>query len=130
MSEQDDVRGAIDKYVRAVASRDVGLLRSVFRADAHMWGYLGETLLSIPIEGFFTVVAGSPEPAAWAGGYSHKIRSIEVTGDVAVGVLEEAGYIGADFTNYFSLVRENGSWAIAGKTFFLTGGTVPPLPPM
>jgi hypothetical protein len=36
--------------------------------------------------------------------------------------------VSGDFTNYFSLVRANGTWAIASKTFFLTGGEAPPAP--
>lgn len=94
-----------------------------------MWGYLGDTFLTTPIEGFLTVVANTPDPAGWVGDYAHDIGSIEVTGDVAVAVLKETGYLGANFTNYFSLVRENGTWAIASKTFFLTGGAAPPAPP-
>jgi hypothetical protein len=124
----ESVRDAIEKYVAGVTKPDVDLVRSAFRADAHMWGYLGETLISIPIAGFFDIVANTPDPAGWVDGYSHDIHSIEVTGEVAVAVLTERGYLGGDFTNYFSLVRENGAWAIAGKTFFLTGGVAPPLP--
>lgn len=124
----EDVRKVIEKYVQGVAKPDVELVRSAFASDAHMWGYLGGAYVSAPIEGFLDVVAKTPDTSGWVGGYTHVIRSVEVTGDVAVAVLEESGYLGGDFTNYFSLVRENGGWAIASKTFFLTGGTVPPHP--
>jgi hypothetical protein len=125
---EKDVHAIVEKYVSGVTKPDVDLVRSAFRADAHMWGYLGGMFMSTPIEGFLSVVAQTPDPAGWAGGYSARIRSVEVTGDVAVAVLEETGYLGASFTNYFSLVRENGAWAIASKTFFLTGGEIPALP--
>lgn len=124
----EDVRAVVENYVSGVSKPDVELVRSAFRPDAHMWGYLGDTFLTIPIDAFLAVIARTPDPAGWVSGYSHQVRSIEVTGDVAVAVLEEWGYLGGDFTNYFSLVRENETWAIASKTFFLTGGEAPPAP--
>lgn len=124
----EDVREVIENYVRGVTKPDVELVTSAFLHDAHMWGYLGDTYLSIPIQGFFDLVAKTPDPAGWVSGYSHVVRSVEVTGDAAVAVLEEIGYLGGDFTNYFSLVRKSGAWAIASKTFFLTGGVAPPAP--
>jgi hypothetical protein len=125
---KDDVREVVEKYVAGVTKPDVDLVRSAFRSDAHMWGYLGDTFVNTPIAGFLDIVAGTPDPAGWVSGYSYAIPSIEVTGEVAVAVLEETGYLGGNFTNYFSLVRENGTWAIASKAFYLTGGEAPPAP--
>jgi hypothetical protein len=124
----EDVREVIEDYVSGVTECDVDLVRSTFRSDGHMWGHLGDTFLSMPIKGFLDVVANTPDPVGWVDGYSYTIPSIEVTGDIAIAVLEEVGYVGGNFTNYFSLVRENGTWAIASKTFFLTGGVAPPAP--
>ncbi|MEU6259651.1 nuclear transport factor 2 family protein [Streptomyces griseorubiginosus] len=124
----DAVREVIGKYVAGVSASDPELVGSAFRPDAHMWGYLGEELVTVPIGRFLDVVAGSPDPALWLDGYTHTVRSVEITGNVAAAVLEETGYLGSDFTNYFTLVREKGEWAIASKTFFLTGGQTPPAP--
>lgn len=120
--DEDDVHAVIENYVRGVTKPDVDLVRSTFLPDAHMWGYLDGLHVSAPVDGFLEVVAKTPDPAGWVSDYSHVIRSVEVTGDVAVAVLEESGCVGGDFTNYFSLMRENGTWAIASKTFFLTAG--------
>lgn len=122
-----EVQAAVEKYVSGVIANDVGLVSSAFRVDAVMWGFLGgDSVVTLPISTFLDVVAGAPDPSGWAADYTHKIHSIEITGDVAVAVLEETGYLGgADFTNYFSLVREDGRWQIAGKTFFLTAGALP-----
>lgn len=125
---EKDVKEVVENYVTGVTEPDVDLLRSVFRPDAHMWGYLGDTFVNTPIAGFFEIVAGAPDPVGWVSGYSYVIPSVNVTGDVAVAVLEETGYLGGNFTNYFSLVRENGTWAIASKAFYLTGGEAPPAP--
>ncbi|MFD7061200.1 nuclear transport factor 2 family protein [Streptomyces sp. NPDC059906] len=115
---QGHVESAVEAYVAAVSAGDPAAVREVFRPDAYMWGYLGTELVSAPIEAFCEVVAADPDTGAWAPGYTHTIRSVEVSGDVAVAVLDESGYQGHDFTNHFSLVREDGRWRIAGKTFF------------
>ncbi|MFJ9900668.1 nuclear transport factor 2 family protein [Streptomyces sp. NPDC091280] len=122
------VRAVIELYVTGVSASDAEVVASAFRPDARMWGYLGDQLVVAPITEFLNVVRETPDPGSWKDSYSHRIRSIDVTGNAAAGVLEETGYIGADFTNYFTLVRENGTWAIASKTFFLSGGDVPPAP--
>lgn len=121
-----DIEAVMETYVKGVSANDPGEVFSAFRPDGFMWGYLGGSdPVAMPISEFLKVVGGAPAPATWVSGYRYKIRSIEVTGDVAVAVLEETGYLGADFTNYFSLVRADGQWKIAGKTFYLTAGTLP-----
>ncbi|MFB6894448.1 SgcJ/EcaC family oxidoreductase [Kitasatospora sp. NPDC056327] len=111
------VRAVVQAYVDAVTAGDSAAVRAVFRPDAHMWGYLGERFVSAPIDAFCEVVAADTGERPWTGRYSSTIRSVEVTGEVAVAVLEEHGYQDADFTNHFSLVRADGHWLIAAKTF-------------
>ncbi|MYU26426.1 nuclear transport factor 2 family protein [Streptomyces sp. SID8352] len=115
--DHDGVRAAVEAYVTAVSAGDAGAVRAAFRPDAHMWGYLGTELVSAPIGAFCEVVAADT-PGEWTPGYSYTVRSVEVSGEVAVAVLDERGYQGHDFTNHFSLVREDGVWRLAGKTFF------------
>lgn len=115
--DHDGVHAAVRSYVRAVTAGDGDAVRAVFHPDARMWGYLGERFVSAPIEAFCEVVAAESGERHWSARYSWVIRSIEVNGEVAVAVLEEYGYQGADFVNHFSLVRTDGRWLIAGKTF-------------
>ncbi|MFF9349319.1 nuclear transport factor 2 family protein [Streptomyces sp. NPDC014734] len=112
------VRTVVEAYVSAVRAGDPEAVRAVFRPDAHMWGHLGAQLVSAPIGAFCQVVAAESGERAWTRTYTFTIRAIEVSGEVAVAVLDERGYQGADFTNHFSLVRESGVWLIASKTFF------------
>lgn len=114
----DAVRSAVQDYVTAVRAADPRAVRAAFRADAHMWGYLGQEFVSAPIEAFCEVVAADTDSHQWSQNYTYTIRSVEVSGEVAVAVLDEYGYQGHDFTNHFSLVRQDGGWRIASKTFF------------
>ncbi|MBB5939307.1 nuclear transport factor 2 family protein [Streptomyces zagrosensis] len=114
----DGVRSAVEAYVAAVSAADPNAVRAAFHTDAHMWGYLGQQFVSAPIEAFCEVVAAEADNREWTLAYTSTIRSVEVSGDVAVAVLDEYGYQGYDFTNHFSLVRQDGVWRIASKTFF------------
>ncbi|MFF0970327.1 nuclear transport factor 2 family protein [Streptomyces sp. NPDC003703] len=118
----DGVRAAVEAYVSAVCAGDPQAVREAFRPEAYMWGYLGRELVSAPIGAFCQVVAADSGERAWTRTYTYDIRSIEVSGEVAVAVLDERGYQGEDFTDHFSLVREDGQWRIASKTFFRTAG--------
>ncbi|MFE6774945.1 nuclear transport factor 2 family protein [Streptomyces sp. NPDC057702] len=118
----DAVRAAVEAYVTAVSAADPKAVRAAFGPDAHMWGYLGPEFVSAPIEAFCEVVAADTDAHTWSRDYSYAIRAVEVSGDVAVAVLDEYGYQGHDFTNHFSLVRRDGAWSIASKTFFRRDG--------
>ncbi|MFT2017567.1 nuclear transport factor 2 family protein [Streptomyces sp. 796.1] len=117
-ADHEGVHAAVQAYVSAVSVADPKAVRAAFRPDAHMWGYLGEEFVSAPIEAFCEVVAADTESAQWSREYTYAIRSVEISGEVAVAVLDEFGYQGHDFTNHFSLVRQDGEWRIASKTFF------------
>ncbi len=123
MESEQQVRAVVERYVDGCRRGDAETVRSAFRPDARMWGWLGPDLVAAPIEEFLAVVAGPepPEAAGWEERYRSEIHSISVTGEVAVAVLEESGFLGADFTNHFSLVREDGAWLIASKTFTTKG---------
>ena len=45
-------------------------------------------------------------------------------GSIATATLEETGYLGASFTNVFTLIHDDTGWRIASKTFTTTDGGV------
>lgn len=111
------VKQIIEDYVTAVSNADTEALGQVFRDDAYMWGWLGPEQESVPITEFFKVVEGSREDMSWKENFSYTIRSVEAVGKVGYGVLEENGYLGANFVTYFTLVSDGERWQIASKTF-------------
>jgi hypothetical protein len=115
MSEQEAVRRVVQEYIDACQAGSVERLRAIFHENALMTGYLAGQFLIGPPEPFFDAVRNAPPPAA--GTYQAKIGAIEVTGDVASAVLNESGYLGLDFTDYFHLARIDGNWRIVSKTF-------------
>ena len=109
------VRAAVQKYVDGCASADPERVRDAFDEHALMWGYLGADYVTMSGADFADKVVGTAQPTG--GEYSSDIHSIEVVGDVASAVLDERGFLGADFRNFFGLIRRNGEWRITSKVF-------------
>jgi hypothetical protein len=109
------VRAAVQKYVDGCAAADPERVRDAFDEHAVMWGYPGPDYVTMSGADFAAGVVATAQPAG--PGYSSEIHSIEVVGDVASAVLDEKGFLGADFRNFFGLIRRGGEWRITSKVF-------------
>ena len=104
-------------YVEACRAGDVKTLRSLFAANALMWGfYQGDYYLGSP-QPFYDEVRDNPSPAETGIEYIGEITSVEQYGDIAQVTLREQGYLGADFTNLFQLALLDGDWLIVSKAY-------------
>jgi hypothetical protein len=112
---EEQVRLAVEKYITGVKARDARIVQDAFQENGMMWGYLGNKYTEMTAADFAAhVVATAPEPDP---NYSAKVHSVQVTGEIATAILDERHYLGADFRNYFGLVRTDGIWRIASKMF-------------
>ncbi len=118
-NEIEAVRRVIEQYVEG-SQGNLETLKAVFHSDARMTGYLGDTLILGTPQPFFDAVENAATPESLAG-YKAEIRSIEVVGHAASVTLVETGFLGSDFTDFFHLIRENGTWKIISKTFHQGG---------
>ncbi len=118
-NEIEAVRRVIEQYIEG-SKGNLETLKAVFHADARMTGYLGSTLLLGTPQPFFDAVENAATPESLAE-YKAEIRSIEVVGQAAIATLVETGFLGSDFTDFFHLIREDGSWKIISKTFHQGG---------
>lgn len=110
-----EVIEAIQRYVDGCKAADPEAVRGAFAADAVMWGYLGEEYVTMSGADFAANVIAGADPAGHA--YAAEIHSVVVTGGIAHAILDERGFLGADFRNHFGLVRRDGVWRIASKVF-------------
>ena len=110
-----EVRAAVQKYVDGCAAADSAVVRDAFDEHSVMWGYLRPDYATMSGAAFAANVVGTAEPAGPE--YSSEIHSIVVQGDVAHAVLDERGFLGADFRNFFGLIRRDGVWRITSKVF-------------
>lgn len=117
MDASEEVTKVIQEYVDACSLGSVERLRAIFHPQALMSGYLAGQLLTGSPEPFFQAVEAQPAPAENGTDYRTEIRCVDVAGDVATAALDEHGYLGMDFTNFFHLVKISGTWKIVSKTF-------------
>jgi hypothetical protein len=115
--EQDGIRQAIDFYIEGLRTGSVETLKQAFHPEATMCGYLGETLMVVPIQGLYDFVAANDAPVKTGEPFSAAVASIEVAGSVASARIAEKSYQGSDFTTFFHLLKIDGRWWIVGKVF-------------
>jgi hypothetical protein len=110
-------RETIAELVEACHSGDVEKLRGVFGQGALMSGYYNGEYYSGSPEPFYDEVRDNPSPAVTGAEYIGKIISVEEYGNIANVVLEEKGFLGANFINLFQLVCVDGTWLIVSKAY-------------
>jgi putative lumazine-binding protein len=116
MDEASAARAVIEEYVAACKARSVDRLKAIFHPDARMSGWLMNQCLVGSPQPFYDALQGAPADAIGSG-YRAQISHVEVTGQIASITLEEQGFLGLSFTDYFHLVRVDGRWQIVAKTF-------------
>jgi putative lumazine-binding protein len=124
MDDLEAVAAVVQMYVDGAARADVELLRDAFFESARMYGNEDDVHFDVPIQDFFDEVASLPVPGPR---FRSHVVSIDVVGDAGVAVLAEDDYQGMNYVNFFSLVKLEGRWRIANKTFAMTGLAPSPL---
>lgn len=117
-NEVEQVREVVQRYITGTYQADVDMLAGVFHPQAHMTGYLGDTLLLGTPEPFLQDMASAPSMASSGAPYHAEIRELTVTGRIASVVLYETGFRGDGvLEDHFQLLQENGKWSIISKNF-------------
>ena len=116
IDDETGIRTAIDYYVEGIRNGDVEILKRGFHPQAVMCGYLGDSVLATPIQGLYDWVNATPAPSKTGQLFSCTIKSIEITGRVAAAKMSEQWPDGA-FTDYFTLLKVEGTWWLVSKTF-------------
>ena len=115
--EEDGIRQAINFYIEGLREGSVETLKEAFHEQATMCGYLGETLMIVPIQELYDFVGLHDAPAKTGELFSASIAAIEIAGSVASAKITEKSYQGFDFTTLFHLLKIEGRWWIVGKVF-------------
>lgn len=115
--EQDGIRQAINFYIEGLREGSVETLKQAFHTEATMCGYLGETMMIVPIQGLYDFVASHDAPAKTGEPFEASVVAIEIAGSVASARITEKSYQGFDFTTFFHLLKIDERWWIVGKVF-------------
>ena len=117
VDDREEIASVLQYYIDGARSGRGDDMRPAFRADATIFGYVGEDLIAGPIEQLF---AWTDENGA-ATGLQVEIASIDIAETVATVRLERDNWTGHRFTDMFTLLKADGEWKIANKVFHLHG---------
>ncbi len=111
---QEDLAGiskALDLYVNAAVEGDSKVARPAFIADATMTHVENDTIVCVPIQELFDYYDQTGKQTA-----TYEIADCNIAGDVAM-VRIESKFGDAEFSDMFTLAKENGQWKIVSKIF-------------
>lgn len=109
-----DVIATATRYAEGLRTGTAGDIASAFSGEARLYGYINGERFDGPISklyDFIEVNGGAPE-------LSTHLDVISITPTTAVVRVElEKDAIGADFTDFLTLLKEDGAWKIIAKVY-------------
>lgn len=112
--EEEAVRAALDHYLKGHATGDGAHFRQVFHPESKLFFNREGKFATRTAEEYMSGASGKP-PADEAR-RKRRIVSVDVTGDAAMAKIE-LDYPTVFFTDYFNLLKVDGTWMIVNKTF-------------
>ena len=109
----NEISSVLKAYIEGGRKGDPAIMKYAFRKNATIHGYLGGKLLDGPIILLYEWVAGNP-PAAKL---ESEIINIDVANTIATARMENSDWHGNNFTDQFTLIKENDQWQIVSKVF-------------
>ena len=116
-SEEGAVRAAIEQYFRGHATGSAAEMRKAFLPTAHIEGVRNGTFTSWTADDYSSRFTGKPAPDEATR--KRTIDSIDVSGTAAM-VRATLVHGATTFTDYFVLLKVDGSWKIANKVYSST----------
>jgi len=116
MSDHEAVLAVVDAYCKGVFQGDAGLLRSVFHPKAALFAEVRGQPYHKPLDDYLEVVANRQSPQARGERFRMKPVSVEVVHTIAFAKVHCPMYE-FNYTDYLSLVHEDGRWMIVNKLF-------------
>jgi hypothetical protein len=96
---------------------DVNLLRSAFHDEAGFFGYVGDELFAGPVSGLFDWVTANLKPGDNGPDFRLEIENIDAHGPIATVTCRELGFVGHDFRQFFTLLKDARGWRLTNKSF-------------
>lgn len=113
--EHEAIIHVLQKYIDGARSGRGDEMRPAFHPGATIFGYMGDELVSGPIEHLFEWIDANEPAATLQAQFGH----IDVEDTVATVRLELDDWTGYRFTDLFTLVKFEGEWKITNKIFHL-----------
>lgn len=113
-SEYDAVVKTVQTYVDGLAAGDNNIMRQAFHKDATMYGFMADNLLGGSIENLY----GYVDSVGKAPNLKARLDVLGITPTTAVVKVDmEKDASGNNYTDFHTLIKQDGKWTIIGKTF-------------
>ena len=114
-SDNEMIEKTVQFYIDGAKSGKGDDMKPAFHTDATIFGYIGDDLFAGPIQKLFDW----NDKNGPATELKTRIASIDVVGTVATVRLESDNWTGHKFTDFFTLLKVEGTWKIMNKVFHL-----------
>ena len=113
--EIEAITQTVQHYIDGARAGSGATMKVAFHDDAAIFGYGADGLFAAPIRQLFERVDKTgPAPDTQA-----RIVSIDIAKTVATVRLELDQWAGRRFTDFFTLLKIDGTWKIMNKVFYL-----------
>ncbi len=114
-ADESAIRKIMETYMNGAISGQSSDLSSAFHPDATIFGYVGTDLFGGPISEFYAWHDNNGPAAELTG----DVVRIDIEGTVGTVRVELNNWTGHRFTDFFTLLKEDGVWKIISKVFYL-----------
>jgi hypothetical protein len=115
----EDVVATVSRYVEGLRVGNVSGLSQAFHKDAVMYGFTNGELLGGPIQNLYDFV----EKNGSAPDIKTRLDVLAITPTTAVVRVDmENDAIGADYTDFHTLIKTDGTWHIIAKAYHMYAG--------
>jgi hypothetical protein len=112
--DYEDVVETVKNYVEGLRIGSVATISNVFHKDAVMYGYTNDELLGGPIDNLYDFV----EKNGTAADIKTHIDVLAITPTTAVVRVDmEKDAIGANYTDFHTLIKIKDNWQITAKVY-------------
>ncbi|MEE1622750.1 nuclear transport factor 2 family protein [Zafaria sp. J156] len=104
----------VNAYVEGVRQGNPEKVSEAFRDDATMYGFTDGSLVGGPISNLYSFVKTSGE----APNVIARVDILGIAPTIAVARVDmENDAVGADYTDFHTLLKQDGEWKIVGKVY-------------
>jgi hypothetical protein len=115
----EDVIETVSKYVEGLRIGNISDLSQAFHKDAVMYGFTNGKILGGPIKNLYDFV----EKNGTAPDIKTRLDVLAITPTTAVVRVDmEKDAIGADYTDFHTLIKIDGTWRIIAKVYHMYEG--------
>jgi hypothetical protein len=117
--DYEDVVATVSKYVEGLSVGSVTEISQAFHKEAIMYGFTDDKMLGGPIKNLYDFV----EKNGTAPDIKTQIDILAITPTTAVVRVDmEKDAISADYTDFHTLIKLDGTWRIIAKVYHMYDG--------